>query len=312
MIADVVAAVNDAVPGLLASRRPSVVAVRTTHPKYLVFDGDAARPVCVVEFGDRMRLSRRHHILEQLHERLPDAVPASVCCKQWSEDIYTHIVAGVAGVPWFRLSDRIRTPADWRALLDCAVAAMHLFHEAIATVPQWRSEVSVACALNGQLRRALTCRTRLPRDVIEQLLAAVDAAPLAPVASVWQHGDFSLNNLLITSHGAAIIDFDEFGRTSVPLHDAFGLALSFPLSQAGRCPIRVVECLSACLERYGDSHAIDEAAVRPLLLHHLLWRINECEPHPTRAALRARLLDVLTSVLTCDDDWAEAVGRALP
>jgi hypothetical protein len=310
VIADVVAVVNDAAPGLLASRRPSVVAVRTTHPKYLVFDGDPARPACVVEFGDRLRLTRRHHVLEELHSLLPDAVPASLCCRPCTSDIYAHIVAGVDGVPWFRLADGLSTPAGWRSVLDRAVSAMRRFHHAVQKVPQWRSEVSVAYALTGQLRRCLSEGGGLPRDVVDGVWSTIATTPVSLVPGFWQHGDFSLNNLMMTPQGAVIIDFDEFGRTAVPLHDAFGLAFSFPLSQPGQCPITVTECISACVEGYVDPFVGDASIVRPLLLHHLLWRINECDAHPTRAPLRSRLSDVLAHVVTCGDDWTEGVRRA--
>src|SRR5205085_11866953 len=106
-----------------------------------------------------------------------------------------------------------------------------------------------------------------------------------PFRGCWQHGDFSLNNLLVAPESMAIIDFEEFGRTLVPLHDAFGLALSVVLSQEERCPLSLSECITECLQlACADEGAEDQTS--GLLMHHLLWRINESIGSPRRDTLR--------------------------
>jgi len=108
---------------------------------------------------------------------------------------------------------------------------------------------------------------------------------------VWQHGDFSLNNLLVTGDTVSIIDFEEFGATQVPLHDAFGLALSVPLSQEERCPLTVQDCIVECVRPALKDESVEPALTAPLFMHHLLWRINQCEGLERRAPLRAKLID---------------------
>src|SRR3954462_2356117 len=49
---------------------------------------------------------------------------------------------------------------------------------------------------------------------------------LAGLPCFWQHGDFCLNNVLVSPARLSIIDFEEFGGPSMPLHDEIGLALS--------------------------------------------------------------------------------------
>ena len=61
----------------------------------------------------------------------------------------------------------------------------------------------------------------------------------------------SLNNLLVSETAVSVIDFDEFGGTLVPLHDAFGLALSVPLSQSDSCPLSFAECVALSSSRRG-------------------------------------------------------------
>ena len=48
---EVVPLVRQLLPRLLQSGRPTVACIRTTRAKYLVFDNDATRPACVVDFG---------------------------------------------------------------------------------------------------------------------------------------------------------------------------------------------------------------------------------------------------------------------
>jgi hypothetical protein len=117
-----------------------------------------------------------------------------------------------------------------------------------------------------------------------------DATDAGPLATCWQHGDFSLNNLLIAADSVAIIDFEEFGGTSVPLHDAFGLALSVALSQGSECTLPRQECIRACVHTAIADEAIEPGCVPALLLHHLLWRVNQCHGLPRRAPLRETLL----------------------
>jgi hypothetical protein len=112
--------------------------------------------------------------------------------------------------------------------------------------------------------------------------------------TISQHGDFSVNNLMVAPEGIAVLDFEEFGLTNMPLHDAFGLALSFDWSQNGRCPLTLAECLASCL---APAHP-DADVTTALLLHHLLWRINRCAGQPARAGVCARLVDLLGQV--CD------------
>ena len=74
------------------------------------------------------------------------------------------------------------------------------------------------------------------------------------------------------------------------LHDAFGLALSVALSQNGHCPLSKIECIGACVDRACDDEDVQADQAPALLMHHLLWRANQCDGLERRAALRRTLL----------------------
>ena len=292
MILDVAPLVERLVPGLLRHARPSVACVCTTRPKYLVFDGDASQPVCVVEFGREARLTQIDRILSALQSRMPSgAVPRSLCCTHWQHGVFVHIQEGLPGVPWFRLADGLATPGAWESLLARSLSVMLRLHAATREVPEWTGTTDAGTELARQVELCRRNGTTLGNTVLRRVgewRHELDGA--GRIRAWWQHGDFSLNNLLVSNDSMAVIDFDEFGGTLVPLHDAFGLALSMSLSQDGRCPLSAAQCLNACVGRSLTDAALATEHLPGLLMHHLLWRINQCHGVARRAPLRDALL----------------------
>ena len=295
MLIDVVPIVREALPGLLRQSHPSVACVRATHQKYLIFDGDPSRPACVVEFGDETRLRRIDSVLHALHPLCPREVPRPLACVPWGPGEVMHIQQGLPGVPWFRLFETLNAPGAWHALLDRAVAVMSRLHGATAAVPSWAGPVDIAGAL-AEEARVSRAADELPAldDAVARCLDRVGAASLLP--AVAQHGDFSLNNLMVASDGIAVIDFEEFALTRIPLHDAIGLGLSFSMSQDGQCPISVRDCVERCIGGPAAIARFDDDVLRALLLHHLVWRINQSRGQAARARLRATLIRLAEAV----------------
>jgi hypothetical protein len=288
---EIVPLVHQLVPGLLLHTRPSVACVCTTRPKYLVFDGDPTRPACIVEFGDEARLTRNDHILSTLRSRMPPGgVSGSLCCTSLRDGTFVHIQEGLPGAPWFRLSDSLTTAGAWEELLGRAVTVMRHLHGAIRSVPAWTGTVDMGAELGRQEALCRRNGTPLGAEVRRRILEwreQLDAA--GQVQAWWQHGDFSINNLLVSRDSVAVIDFDEFGATLAPLHDAFGLALSLTLSQ-GRCPLSRAHCLHVCVARSPTEAPFAPEHLPGLLMHHLLWRINQCHGVERRTPLRDILL----------------------
>jgi hypothetical protein len=288
---EIVSLVEQLAPGLVQRDNASVACVCTTRPKYLVFNRKSKQPACVVEFGPAERLVRVDGILSELHPRFPSGVARPIVCTSWHNGTYVQIQEGLGGMPWFRLSDGLSSSNDWKAMLDRAVKAMLRLHAATREVPAWSGSVLAG----AELRRQAAVCNRDARLLSEAVLAkirswsqALDAA--GPMRSCWQHGDFSLNNLLVSETAVSVIDFDEFGGTLVPLHDAFGLALSVPLSQSESCPLSIGECVALAVEPARKDEKVDAAHLPALLMHHLLWRINQCHGLERRAALKRILL----------------------
>jgi len=300
VILEIADLVSELVPGLLDGGVVSVACVRTTRPKYLVFGVDGDRPICVVQFGPADAMEREHHALSRLHRVLPDLVARPLALSAWSGSLSVQVQSGLSGMPWFRLAGRIRSARAWGALGQRAGTALVRFHGAVHGVPEWTGTVQPGEELRRQAAACQSHGTRLSTRARDSIDAAVELLDdLGARQHFWQHGDYCLNNLLVSRSGLAIIDFEEFGGTSMPWHDEIGLALSLnDLSPRGSRPL--AEALDAVLmrEHAGWPAPADREVFRGFVLHHLLWRINQAAGRPTRAPMRVGLAKVIEQLVT--------------
>jgi aminoglycoside phosphotransferase (APT) family kinase protein len=303
------------IPDLLATILPerfagesmSVVRVQTTRPLFLVFGADRAHPACVVQLGGRIELERVHRTLTALHRRLPDLIPASLACAPWRGDTYAHVQAGLPGTTWFRIRERLETAADWLSLADRAAVALRRLHAATQASTEWRCPVNPAAVLRAQWRICAARHHALSACVAQLVADSADALEqVGDVSWFWQHGDFCVNNLLVTRDRVAIIDFEEFGQTAMPLHDEFSLALSLHAFDAtrGNGPAELGNVIRARIRPTVVRHPWMAAHLTGLFLHHLVWRINQCGDRPGRAAACRHLVDLLNTFAAAPGDLA--------
>jgi len=286
-------------PTLLENQPVSIVRIENTRPVFLVFGSDPAQPACVAQIGPREPLERLHGILSRLHGIVPDLVPASLAAVDWGTGQFLHVQAGLPGAPGFRLRERLRTDAEWAQFEARAMRALDHLHAAIAEVPEWRCRVHASAELGSQIEQLVARDPELGRDLIHPLANEVEKlASMGSVESVWQHGDFCLNNLVVADASLGIIDFEEFGETAVPLHDEISLGLSLhefsgradDWDQAWR---RVRRCAEpTLLAKPALSSHLDG-----LFVHHLVWRINQASGRPTRRGIRANLVATLRAFI---------------
>ena len=295
---------QDALPGRFDPRHLSVAALSATHPKFLVFERDRSRPACVVEIGSVTEMRRHHEVLLALHASIPSIVPEPLACTQWDLTSAICVQGGLPGLPWFALRREYRTARDWQRLLEQAVRALCLFQMAARGERDWITTVHPGDALRAQARACVDGGLGLDAGVVSLVMRRAERLDdLGAVVCHWQHGDFSLNNLLVSREAAGIIDFDEFGETSMPLHDEFGLAISMRLSQEGACDLPWTSCLETSVSYAAAREGYDGQTVEGLLLHHLLWRIRRSLASPARAPLRRRLLALLGSFAADPGAW---------
>src|SRR5207253_2909357 len=123
----------------------------------------------------------------------------SLLCERWRGDEFVHVQSGMDGMPWFRLAETMRSEEHWLRLRKRAIKVLSLLHATIVDIPEWSRCVHPA----GDLRRqANICRnhhvnlSHRANDAIDACAESLDA--LAEIPWFAQHGDFCLNNLLVS------------------------------------------------------------------------------------------------------------------
>jgi hypothetical protein len=304
VILEIPGLVSELIPGHFDERTISVACVRTTQPKYLVFGPDAGRPTWVVQFGSRDELERIHGILSRLHRMLPDVVAEPLLCAPWRDGKYVQIQSGLAGMPWFRLAARFHSRDEWVPLRGRALETLASLHSAVREVPEWSGSIRPGEELRRQLAACQGQGVTFSPQVVDRVgISSERLDGLGEIPCHWQHGDYCLNNILISRSGLAIIDFEEFGQTSMPWHDQIGLALSVhDLGPGVKNSELLREDLGSCL-RTGSGWPLAPDHLPGFFLHHVLWRINQCRDRPTRARARAALVALVEGATASSGIW---------
>jgi aminoglycoside phosphotransferase len=311
MILEIPALVRQFVTDPPPGKHLSVARIETTNPVYLVFDETSDAPRWVVRVGPRATVSRDHDTLRALHSVAPTLVPRSIYCGLWKDTEWVHIQSGLKGSPWFRLQHSLETTHDWSRIKTGARDALRLLHTAIRANPSWIRGVDLAAELQRQRDRTSGLRSR--SVAIERALDAAHLALLRHGPTPWfsQHGDFCLNNLLFTESTVGVIDFEEFGLTAMPLHDEFGLVLSFADLTPRPFEDTLADHVASVLADVLHTTPWLTHCLEGLFLHHLLWRISQCSTLSNRASVMGSLQEVLERYGTSPQDLFAPVRRGL-
>jgi hypothetical protein len=297
MILELPALLAGLLPGIFPDGRAvSIGEVQTSRPLYLVFLEGQSFPICIVECGPECELRPLHLTMLDVHAVLPDLVPRPIACAHWRGGLWVRVNSGLPGVPWFSLPRTVHTLGDWLRLRTRALATLRQFQAAVRDNPKWGRSLDLGDELRQQLEVSKLHGFGLSGAVsagVAESARRLDMLGSRPC--YWQHGDFGLNNLLVSHDRLGLIDFEEFGSTAVPLHDELSLAFSlhsFTTDIAGAPPLhaQIRECSRQALETYGATNA---PMVTGLLFHHLLFRLNQCAGR----ARRRPMADVLRSRL---------------
>jgi hypothetical protein len=169
------------------------------------------------------------------------------------------------------------------------------------------------------LARALPGGAELARQVEAELTAL---GSLGHVTRAHQHGDFVLSNLRLDGERLSIIDWERFGRVSMPGFDAIHfmtyIAMVLQPSPWGgeldvaavigliSDPGRLGKALRAPLDRYLAAQGLDSELLPVLFLAYLAAFIGEYGGDPGRRGIVGTKADLLRAAL------AERSGRGRP
>ena len=148
--------------------------------------------------------------------------------------------------------------------------------------------------MNGtELRRCMQAcivsGTELSSQVQQQVkLLSKQLDSMGAIEVHCQHGDFCLNNLLVESDQLHIINFEDFGITSMPLHDEIALALSMFSNAPANVSTTLQHEIYCCIEK------TQYRSILPgLFMHHLLLRLGQWSQGSRRRHYRSWLMSLL-------------------
>jgi hypothetical protein len=296
-----------------AAPRHRVAFLKATEPTFLVFAASQRHPIFMAKIGRRDALERRADITSRLHAMLGNGIARPVGVFSIDDQRTLLVEEGLAGLPWFRLGDWCRTPADWRALRQRAIATLREFRTAVATQPDW---VSAPRRLDGEVRQmAVVLRDELaplgPR--VDALIdsAAAELASLGAVPSVHQHGDFVLNNLLVDRHQLAVLDFADFGTWRAPFIDVFALAYSVNFLASEQVAwTHLSEDLAACAVAEDGADAYSPRQKVAFFVYFLLAATIDTLHKPTRHVIRSLYAATLRELLDGSSRYENAFAAA--
>ncbi len=281
----------------------SFVNLCTTNPLYLVFYQNGEYPELVIRKADSAMVIQAHHVNEQLYKIVGDLVAKPVTITTFSHHKVT-VVKGLAGKPWFQISQSYDNQEQWNNIRNRALQALQRLQQGIKSVPQWRTEYHLGNELRKCYENSLASGAVFSPNVTTQVNILIEQlSEFTHIPAFSQHGDYCLNNLMIHEKDINIIDFDDFGMTSMPLHDEFSLAFSMFSCAPRKIKTSLKNEINQTLKVVLKKTEITKEMVPGLLMYHLLLRLGEWSAGERRKPFRDWLITVVEQYAKDSCDW---------
>ena len=259
-----------------------LLCITTSNPVFLAFSNNTFPDYVVhhAELGD-------FELRQELHLALNSLISKPLSQIYHKEQRYL-IENGLPGKPWFQLLKTNNLSMD--DIKKRSLNTLKEFEQRIGTVKHWTKSIDVVDTFTRQFEQSHAIRNFSPSIVT----ACSELVNLLPeryqINGVWQHGDYCINNLIFAENKTYIIDFEEFGDTSMPLQDVFSLALSFYIQRETQTLDLLAKDLAYCLRG-------TEKNLKPLLsilfIYHLLFRLGAWGSNPNRVFICKWLQNIL-------------------
>lgn len=292
---DFIKQIAEQVVGLSEATSWSVACLATTNPVYLIFSHTSESPSYVVRVTPSGQ-NCTHDIGVVLHQAAGSLVPEPLGLIHQNGKRFS-VQKGVPGMPWFQIAHKFSGPERWQALRTTTTDTLQEFHHRISRgLPDERLFIHPSQELRSAYQVFLQLQRWVP-DGLEATIKKYETA-LASLGEIYgtpQHGDFSLNNLIIQEdpEQVTVIDFEDFNLTQMPLYDEFTLALSFYSATPDSIKPELTEELLFCMENSSISTGYDRQVIEGLFLFHLLSRLGHWSLGVKRQPYRQWLLTLL-------------------
>jgi hypothetical protein len=289
-----------------AFKNISIACISTTNLVYLAFSDNSDVPCYVIRPGNSEHSIRCHELSIRLHQVNSALVPETVGLYEHNGTFYS-VQRGAGGKPLLRPSRSPATPGQWKDVRDRALLTLCQFQEGVRSVSEWTKTIYLGDALRSAYKDFLATDNEpvYPLDDFTDSLAG-ELDRLGAWNGIFQHGDFSLNNLLFEEDKVSVIDLEDFGITVIPLYDEFTLALSLSTLAPSSVQSSVAKELAACTRPIKLRYSFNQKTIQALFLCHLLLRLGAWSSGEKRQPYRQRLLHLLEQFTNNPDAY---VGR---
>lgn len=285
--------VRKLLPKLCKNKTLSIVCLATSNPVFLIFFDDSKIPELVVRISESESIRQAHQTTEKLYKLLVDLIPEPlILVKEEGKNI--AIQKGVKGDPWFRLADKFKYPTQREKIRTRAIKSLNRLHHEVSLSPGWVSSIKPGNELRRTYKHCIDSGTNLPAGIDKMVTyLSENLDKLGGIISFPQHGDFCLNNLIIDEKEIHIIDFEDFGKTSMPFHDNFTLALSLYQLTPQPTNNALSGEIYTCINDTPLQTTFKSSDLQGFFLNHLLFRLGEWSQN--RIEYRQWLLSILVS-----------------
>lgn len=280
--------------GTCGSTELHFISVCCTSPTLLAFEPEKTFPVFALRIGREVDLQKTWQRLCELYELMPGRVAQPIALKRLSNNRWILVQSGLPGIPWFALASCIKHRILAVDVIDRSIETLQTFQAAVQSRTKFRKNCAPSEPFFELLEKVNSARLGIDASTLKSLedFGRI-LETLGTLDCDWQHGDFCVNNLIFDEQLTYLIDFDEFGDTCTPLHDAVGLAFSLSeyLQEAEFWNI-----LKRCI-RETPYHTFDRTQVHALVLNHLLYCLQKTIGVVRRKKRQGELMAVIQTVL---------------
>ena len=240
---------------------------------------------------------KAHKVTEQLFKAIPHLIPEPVAMVNTESGEFA-IQRGVDGKPWFQIVDEFNDELSWNSLRKRALDALEQLHQAVKSTCDKKRESDIYSYVQDCLLDAHRLGLPLTQDETNLLQVHLNALKSLPQMEMFpQHGDFCLNNLIVAPQQISIIDFEDFGMTSLPLFDHFSLALSLASSTPKKLELSFEKEMSFCTSHIDSRYGLNKPQITALYISHILVRLGKWSGGERRKVFRGFLLETLKATI---------------
>lgn len=189
---------------------------------FVIFKKNQKNPVLLVKVSKNYELKKEFDNLLYINPLLPDNTPRPYAFEKISD----HFIL----VQSFMTGKSISFYSNVRDLINRSIEQLINFHRLVRKNNLILNEKQFQDLFIEPINRYLTYNnSKLIKRECNYLIKEVEKLRNIEFPVIPQHCDFSFANLLFRKNKVNILDWEDFGRTNLPLYDLFTLIISMYL-----------------------------------------------------------------------------------